>query len=60
MASHLFIKAHRHLPAEDSIVRRIGDVVYVVAVVVSNTLSDWLEDDAARVAAWVKRKRRRS
>lgn len=67
MASYEFVKPHRRLPNADTwwgIVKehaeRWRDVTIVVATVTSNILSDWIEDDAARVVAWAKRKRRRS
>lgn len=43
VASHWFIKAHRHLPGEDSLARRCADAGYVLVYGASNWLWDhWL------------------
>lgn len=59
VASHDFVKPHRHTPAEDTLLRRVSDVVWVCLYVASNLLSDAIEDGAARVASVFRRRRAR-
>ncbi|ERG63556.1 hypothetical protein L332_03705 [Agrococcus pavilionensis RW1] len=57
MASHLFVKPHRRLPAEDTFTQRIIDRGYAVAVFGCGMVADGLEYLGLRIrAAWRARR----
>ena len=55
MASHTFVKAHRRLLGAGGLVSRGADRALLVALFLSHSLTDWIEDGA--VALWRRRRR---